>query len=270
MTDVVWGRIADHYRMPDRIWKTPGELAAYLDRGTNATPALDLIDTELVRLLDEPDGRLILSMPPQQGKSTRVAKDFPTWVLKMHPDWRVVAASYSQRLANRNGRAIRWNITHHPELGLKIAKDNGAVHDWTLDGHQGGVLSVGVGAGLTGRPCDLLIIDDPIKDPKEADSEVFRDNVWDWWQSVASTRLAPGAPAVVILTRWHEDDLAGRLLAAEDGGRWRVLNIPAQADHDPAKGNVDPLGRQPGEYMISARRNQDGTPMSVAQWEAIK
>jgi predicted phage terminase large subunit-like protein len=265
--------LMEKFRAPARVWETPGALAAYLEPRTVVTPALELIDAELVRLLDTPDGRLIISMPPQEGKSTRVAKDFPTWVLKMRPDWRVVTASYGQSLANRNGRAIRRNITHHPELGLTIAPDNGAVHDWQLADHDGGVLSVGVGAGLTGRPADLEIIDDPIKDRKEADSETYRQNVWDWWTDVASTRLAPGAPVVVILTRWHEDDLAGRLTSPEhnqDWDAWRVLNIPAQADHNPNEGEVDALGREPGEYMISARRNKDGTPRTNHQWEALK
>lgn len=255
---------------PTRQWHTPGELAKYLDPRTHQTPALQLIDDELLRLIDVPDGRLIISMPPQEGKSTRVAKDLPTWVLKTQPDWRIVCASHSQGLANRNGRVIRRNLTQHPQLGMRIALDNGAVHEWQLDDHEGGVLSVGIGAGLTGRPCDLMIIDDPIKDRLEANSEVYRDRIWDWWTDVASTRLAPGAPVVLILTRWHEDDLAGRLLAAEDGDTWRVLNIPAQADHSPEDGESDVLGREPGEYMISARTNRDGTPKTVAQWEAIK
>ncbi|WP_233494025.1 phage terminase large subunit [Desertihabitans brevis] len=266
----VWEFAARTFEQPARRWDTPGDLARHLDPRTVQTPALDLIDTELVRLLDVPDGRLIISMPPQEGKSTRVAKDFPTWVLTQHPDTRIVTASYAQGLANRNGRTIRNNLTAHPELGLKIAADNGAVSEWQVDGQEGGVLSVGVGAGLTGRPADLLIIDDPIKDRREADSETFRENAWNWWTDVASTRLAPGAPVVLILTRWHEDDLAGKLLAAEDGHLWRVVNIPAQADHDPAKGETDPLGREPGEFMISARRDKKGRPRDEKAWEKIR
>ena len=255
---------------PTREWATPGELAHYLDRSTRQTAALQLIDEALVRLLNTPDGRLIITMPPQEGKSTRVAKDFPTWCLKYHPQSRIVCASYAQSLANRNGLAIRRNITQHPQLGMTIAPDNGAVHEWQLANGQGGVLSVGIGAGLTGRPCDVMIIDDPIKDRKEADSEVYRQRIWDWWTDVAKTRLAPGGVVVVILTRWHQDDLAGRLLEAEDGDIWEVLNIPAQADHNPAEGETDVLGRQPGQYMDSARTNRNGQPRTEAQWEAIK
>lgn len=244
-------------------WATPGDLAQWINPKTRQTPALDLIDDALVDLLNTEDGRLIITMPPQEGKSTRVI-DTVVWALKLNPDLRVATASYAQSLANRNGRAVRRMITSNPDLDLRIAPDNGAVHDWTIDGHTGGLLAVGVGAGLTGRPVDFLVIDDPIKDRKQADSKVYRESVWDWWTDVAATRLAPGAPVVVILTRWHHDDLAGKLLAAEDGHTWRVLNIPAQADHDPGKGETDPLGRDPGEFMISARGRTE------AQWEAIK
>jgi predicted phage terminase large subunit-like protein len=109
----------------------------------------------------------------------------------------------------------------------------------------------------------VLIIDDPVKGPKEADSLTFRDAAWDWWEWVGSTRLAPGAFVVVVMTRWHEDDLAGRLLR-EEPDTWRLLNIPALADHRPELGESDPLGREPGEYMISARRR------TVAQWQRIQ
>lgn len=220
---------------------------------TVQTPALDLIDEALVRALNTPDARLIISMAPQEGKSVRGANDFPVWALTKNPDLRIVTASYAQALANRNGRAIRNRIQTQPELGLKIAADNGSVSEWTLEGHEGGVLSVGIGAGVTGRAADMLIIDDPLKDRKEADSELIRDNVWDWWTDAASARLAPGAPVVVILTRWHEDDLAGRLIERDIDAGWEVINIPAQADHKPERGETDVLGREPGEFMVSAR-----------------
>lgn len=259
-----FAQLADRFRPPARRWVKPGDLARELDPRTIQTPALDLIDNALVDLAGSPDQRLIISVAPQEGKSERCAICFPTWLLTQNPDLRIVTASYGQTLANRNGRAIRRRITEHPELGLKIAPDNGAVHEWQIDGHDGGVLSVGVGGGLSGRPADVLVIDDPIKDRKEAESEVYRDAVWDWWTDVASARLGPGAPVLLILTRWHEDDLAGRLLKAEGGDRWQVLNIPAQAEHDPAKGETDILGREPGEFMISARGR------TREQWEMRK
>lgn len=246
-------------------WPTPGDLARDLDPRVVQTPALDLIDAELVRLLNTPDGRLILSMPPQEGKSSRVGEIFPVWALKRNPDLRIVVASYGMALARRNGRAIRTRILANERLlGLRLRDDVAAQHEWQLAGHSGGVYAAGIGSALTGRPADLMVIDDPIKDRTEANSPTYRQNVWDWWTDVASTRLAPGAPVVLILTRWHQDDLAGRLLAAEDGHLWRVVNIPAQADHDPAKGETDPLGREPGEFLQSARGR------TREQWEAIK
>lgn len=269
----VWEHAARAFelRAPDPVreavreeaFKTPGSLARFLVHTTVQTPALGLVDQALQDVMDTPDGRLIITMPPQEGKSTRVAKDFIVWVLKHRPWTRVVGASYGQGLANRNGRAIRNIIRSNPELGLTLAADNGSASEWEIDrptGQQrGGLVSVGIGAGLTGRPADLLVIDDPVKDRKEAESETYQQAVWDWWTDVASTRLAPGAPVVLILTRWHEKDLAGKLLAAPDGHLWRVLNIPAQAEHED-----DPLGRKVGEYLESARGR------TREQWEAIK
>ena len=278
---------ADNWNKDKAVrWETPGDLAATVNPKTVRTPALEIIDEALVKLRDTPDARLIISMAPQEGKSVRVAGDLPAWWLAQRPDSRIVMASYSSALAARNGRQIRARIKNH-DLGIELSEDNGAVHDWTLKGYDGGVLSVGVGSGLTGRPADLMIIDDPIKDRKEADSDTFRENNWSWWTDTASSRLAPGAPVVVILTRWHHDDLAGRLMkvdASQDDenpeavaqntfdvyqrdkplvpNRWTLLNIPARADHDPNKGETDILGRAPGEYMVSARRR---TP---EQWKA--
>ncbi|WP_278255603.1 terminase [Nocardioides convexus] len=122
-----------------------------------------------------------------------------------------------------------------------------------LLGYTGGVVCVGIGGSLTSRPIDLLIIDDPYKDAKQADSKAWKQTVEDFWREVALPRLAPGAPVVLIQTRWREDDIAG-WLQREFPEEWTVLNIAALADHDPAKGETDVLGRQPGEYMESARR----------------
>lgn len=241
-------------------WETPGALARVLNPTTVQTPALDIIDAALVEALNTPDSRLIISMAPQEGKSERCSIVFPIWALSQDPNLRIVTASYAQSLANRNGRAIRNRIQSHPEVGLKIAPDNGSVGEWTLSGSEGGVLSVGIGAGVTGRPADMLIIDDPLKDRKEANSELIRDNVYDWWTDAASARLAPGAPVVIIMTRWHEDDLAGRLQERDLDAGWRVINIPARAEHRPERGEVDILGRAPGEFMVSARGRTE------AQW----
>jgi predicted phage terminase large subunit-like protein len=253
-----------------RKWETPGVLARALSPATVQTEALDLIDAALVEVFSIPDGRLIICMPPQEGKSERVTKTGSLWALLNNPDLRIAIASYAQPLAETFGRDIRnWITTNDGDegtldLGVKIARDNGAARRWKLAGHRGGVVCVGIGSGLTGRPADVLVIDDPFADAEQAGSAYYRQKVWDWWQGVAGTRLAPGAPVIVILTRWHEDDLAGRLVAAEDGHRWRVINIPALADHDPVKGETDALGREPGQWLHSTRGR------TVAQWIAIR
>jgi len=250
---------------PERIWDTPGAMAQALDPLTRQTPALDLIDQALVDLAHTPDGRLIIVMPPQEGKSQRVSRRFPTWVLAGQPNTRIAIASYEHGVARRWGRLIRDDINSHASvLKMRVRRDLSAQSEWQLSGYRGGVYSVGIGGALTGRPVDLLVIDDPIKDRKQADSEAYRQAVWDCWTDVASTRLAPGAPVALILTRWHEDDLAGRLLKAEDGQQWQVLRIPAEADHDPGEGERDPLDRDPGEFMQSARGRSD------EQWQAIR
>lgn len=253
-----------------RVWDTPGELAQAISPATVQTPALDVIDDAIMWAHSTRDARLIVSLPPQEGKSERVTKTGTLWALTNNPELRVGIASYAQSLAEGFGRDIRnWIASHNGDedtldLGLRVARDNGSARRWTLEGHRGGVVCVGIGSGLTGRPLDALVIDDPFSDKEQADSIYYRDRVWNWWRAVGSTRLAPGAPVIVILTRWHEDDLAGRLVAADDGARWRVINIPALADHDPESGVVDPLGRQPGEWLKSARGR------TVTDWEAIR
>ncbi|MCX4750911.1 phage terminase large subunit [Kitasatospora sp. NBC_01287] len=251
-------------------WSTPGDLAALVDPTTVQTPALDRIDREIAWAYSTPGARLIISLPPQEGKSSRVTKIGSLWALARDPELRIAIVSYSQPLAEGFGRDVRNWITVNDgdegtfDIGLRIARDYGSAKRWQLEGHRGGIVCVGIGGGLTGKPAEALVIDDPFSDKSQADSAYYRDRVWGWWQSVGSTRLAPGAPVILINTRWHEDDLAGRFLAADDGHRWRVVNIPALADHDPTKGESDPLGREPGQWLTSARGRTD------TEWEAIR
>jgi predicted phage terminase large subunit-like protein len=256
--------------LPPLTFRTPGDLAKALNPKTVQTPALDLIDEAIADAYQTPNARLIICMPPQEGKSQRATKTGTLWNLIRNPDTRVGVVSYAADLAKGFGYDIRNWIQDFDgtdgtlDLRLRIAPDNGAAARWSLAGHEGGVVCVGIGGGLTGRPLDALIIDDPFADAEQADSATYRDKVWNWWTAVGSTRLAPGSPVILIMTRWHEDDLAGRLLKGADGSKWKVLNIPAQADHDPAAGGTDPLGRQPGEFLSSARRRTE------EEWEGIK
>ncbi len=237
---------------------TPGELAKRLDPKTVQTPALDLIDAALVDVAEGRTKRLMISLAPQEGKSQRASRRFPTFMLLRNPELRIAIVSYSHSVARRWGRAIRDDIaTHSAALGLAVNPNSAAAHEWELAGHQGGVYCVGITGSLTSKPVDLLIIDDPYRDGKQADSPAWQETVQDFWTEVAIPRLGPGVATLIIQTRWRHDDLSGWLQQRDDGINWRIINIPAQADHDPAKGETDPLGREPGEYMESARGRTD-------------
>lgn len=241
-------------------YPTPGALAAVIQPRTVQTPALDVLDVALADVENGTAPQLIFTMPPQEGKSQRVSRTFPVWLLMRNPDLRIAVVSYADRLARRWGRAVKNDIVGNPELGLKVRRDTSAANEWQLEGHEGGMITVGIGGGLTGRPVDVLIIDDPFEDMQQAESETFRENAKEWWRTTGSTRLSEGAMVVLIQTRWHEDDLAGWFLA-ENGEDWRHVNVPAVADHSPEKGETDVLGREVGEWMVSARGR------SVKGWE---
>lgn len=178
--------------------------------------------------------RLMIFMPPRHGKSELASKRFPAWCLGRKPTRQIIAASYNSDLANDFGRNVR-NIVAEPEFGqvfpsVTLAPDSQAAN--RMNTNKGGAyVAAGVGTAVTGRGAHIALIDDPFKDREEADSERRRDVVWDWYRSTLFTRLMPGGAVVVILTRWHEDDLAGRLLEQEgdkkDGGQWDVLSMPA-------------------------------------------
>ena len=245
-------QVAEAARPPQSL----GEFTSSVDPANVQTPALELLDEKLAAVARGEIKRLIISLPPQEGKSQRVSRRFPAWMLKRNPELRIAITSYELGVARRWGRQIRNDIAEHPEIGLKVRSDTAAAHEWQLEGHEGGVYSVGIGGPLTGRPVDLLIIDDPVKDAAQAASETSRAANWDWWTHVARTRFATDTAVVVIMTRWHEDDLAGKLIA---GGGWEVVNIPAQAESE-----EDPLGREPGEYLESTRGR------TAEEWEEIK
>lgn len=262
---LAWQDATERFKPKPARWATPGALAQDLDPKTVQTPALDLIDAALVDVAEGRCNRLMISLAPQEGKSQRTSRRFPTWMLTRNQDLRVAIVSYAHGVARRWGRAIRDDIGMHGDrLGLTVNPSSAAAHEWELLGHQGGVYCVGITGSLTSRPVDLLIIDDPYKDGKQADSEAWQETVREWWTEVAIPRLGPNVAVVIIQTRWRHDDLTGWLQERDDGIDWRVINIPAQADHDPDNGESDPLGRQPGEFMESARGRTRG------QWEQRK
>lgn len=173
--------------------------------------------------------RLMIFMPPRHGKSELASKRFPAWCLGRNPKRQIIAASYNSDLANDFGRNVR-NLVAEPEFnqvfpGVTLAPDSQAANRMNTN-HGGTYVAAGVGTAVTGRGAHIALIDDPFKDREEADSERRRDLVWDWYRSTLYTRLMPGGAVVLIQTRWHEDDLAGRLLE-HDGAQWEVLELPA-------------------------------------------
>lgn len=216
--------------------------------------------------VDSPDHTYLAgrSLLPTHN-SVRISRRFPEWLLTRNKDLRLAIVSYAHGVARRHGRSIRDDITTHPgTLDLAVSASSSAAHEWEIAGHEGGVYCVGIRGSLTSRPVDGLIIDDPYKDGEQADSEAWKETVREFWTEVAIPRLGPGSFVVIVQTRWRHDDLSGWLKDEDHRNRWRVINIPAQADHDPAKGEADPLGRQPGEYLRSARGR------SVEEWETKK
>lgn len=180
--------------------------------------------------------RLMIFMPPRHGKSELASKRFPAWCLGRKPNRQIIAASYNSDLANDFGRNVR-NLVAEPEFGMvfpevSLAPDSQAANRMNTN-HGGAYVAAGVGTAVTGRGAHIALIDDPFKDREEADSERRREIVWDWYRSTLYTRLMPGGAIVLIQTRWHEEDLAGRLLDQERD-QWEVLELPALNAHGEA------------------------------------
>lgn len=199
--------------------------------------------------------RLMLFLPPRHGKSELSTIRFPAWCLGRNPKRQIIVSAYNTQLATNFGGKVRDLVddVHYHAIfpdGARLKKDTKAKDEWHTE--QGGVfLSSGIGGGITGYGADLAIIDDPFKDPSEAHSKIIKDNVYDWYWSALYTRLMPGGAIILILTRWAEDDLAGRLLRDEgevrDGGDWTVIRFPAICER------ADDLGRQPGDALWPER-----------------
>lgn len=196
--------------------------------------------------------RLMVFMPPGSAKSTYVSVLFPPWFLARNATLNVMACSHTTPLAERFGRRVRNLVRAYPEeLGIRLSEDNTAVGRWQLatrNGEGGEYLAAGAGQAIAGFRSDLTVIDDPIRGREEAESETQRKKLHDWWAFDVQPRLKPGGRVALVQTRWHEDDLAGWLLneegRLEEGGRWRVVSLPMEAE-----GRDDPLGRRPGERL---------------------
>ena len=223
---------------------SPASFALAVSPTFKLPPHLDLLDRTIVETIAR-GGRLLVTMPPRHGKSELCSRSAPAWFLGKYPERRVMLCSFDAELAAGFGRRSRDLLRAYGEqlFGVAVRADSAAADRWDIVGHnRGGMLTAGIGGSIAGRGANLLIVDDPVKSVEDAESETVREKTWDWFRGTAMPRLEPGAAVIVIMTRWHEDDLGGRILE-NNRGEWRVLSFSALAEDE------DSLGRQPGEAL---------------------
>lgn len=242
----------DLYPPPPRPERQrPSAFAETCSRGQwHRAAHLDVIEEAILDTIAN-GGRLILSASVRHGKSEYASHWLPAWYLGTHPDNRVILAGHEADFAARWGRAARDELTEYgPEVfDVEVSKRSEAANRWDLARpHIGGMLTVGVGGSPIGRGADLLIVDDPIKSYQDAMSPLVRERVKTWWTGTMASRVEPGGAVILIMSRWHEDDLAGFLLA-EDPDSWHELRLPAICD-DP---DNDLLDREEGEPLWPER-----------------
>ncbi len=189
---------------------------------------------------------LMVLCPPQHGKSELVSVRYPVWRLESDPRLRVILSAYNQTYVDKLARKIRRIAI--ARNCFRFASDRHAASEWELLG-GGGMLAVGIGAGVTGNPAELAVIDDPIKGREEAESEIQREKVWEWYVDELCTRIQQDGQKLLVLTPWHEDDLRGRILNSPEAKRWTVVRLPALSE-----GDGDPLGRPEGAPLCPQRR----------------
>ncbi len=183
--------------------------------------------------------RLLVLMPPGSAKSTYASIIFPIWWFIQHPRSSVIAASHTGALVEHFSHRIQTMIEEHRQrIGFELLADDRSAAHWQTNA-GGEYFAVGIKGAVTGRRADLAIIDDPIKSMGEADSPKHRQNVWDWYTAELTTRLKPDARIVIVMTRWHEQDLGGQLIARRNED-WRIVRLPAIAE------DQDPIGRPSG------------------------
>lgn len=253
-------RVTRAYRLRHGIGipATLAEQAVELDAGYRVRPHLRFLSDQIsgaVRDVERGENRMLaVSMPPRSGKSTLISKHGPLWLLRQHPDWSIVTVSHDGALVTDWARYDRKIIEEKPSLGIRLAPDGGAGSHWeTIEG--GGLRAVSWRGPLTGRGAKVMIIDDPVANFVDAHSASSRQALWDWWRSVGFTRLEAPYLVLVVMTRWHEDDLVGRLFSNEyegDPSKWEKISLPAIADRED-----DALGRAYGDPLISPLVDED-------------
>lgn len=237
-------RIASNWRL------TPATMANKLTGGGwIAAPWLRYASTRIAYHIARGNGRLIISAPPRHGKTELVAIHTPTWVLENFPNKNVILTGYGADLTEIAGRRVRDQIREYGNeqgiLKARIRSDVSKVSAFLTE-TNGYMFSVGLGGAITGRGAHVLLIDDYIKEIKEALSPTHRDYLWNWFVTTAMTRLEPNATVIIIATRWHSDDLIGRILK-NFSGQWENICLPAFA------GKNDLIGRREGEVLFPER-----------------
>lgn len=252
-------------------------LANYIEYVSGKTPARHMVFLcdKLERLTTSTYDRLLICEPPGAAKSFIASWHFPAFYLSAYPDHNIIAASHTDAFAEQWGRRVRNLMMgdEHRALfpSVSISEDSRAAGRWETN-EGGSYYATGVGGAVTGRRANLIIVDDPLRGIEDAESETVRENMWSWWAADLSTRLVPGGRIVLIQTRWHLDDLAGRLIASESNGgdRWNKIILPALAKAD------DPLGRKPGEALwpewqdvAALERIRRQPAMTPRVWESL-
>ncbi|AQT78313.1 hypothetical protein B1R94_02270 [Mycolicibacterium litorale] len=258
---------------------SPAELARRLDPKFVVTPTIRLISDIAVRSVRDPNQRDVVSAPPRTGKSEELAVWLPVWALMPDPafpmkgpDLKIMIISNGDDLARAHSRKVRDIIREHAGfLGFNIAPDKTAAGQWNVQGHDGAMLAAGISSHIVGFGADLMILDDLVGSAAEADSEAHRKRILAEYQGSLAARVHPGGSILLVMTRWHEEDIAGALLKLEPD-QWRATNITAVGE----RGIPDALGKDPGVAMTSAlgfipedyarRRRTVGDRMWYAQY----
>ena len=205
---------------------------------------------ELIMPLIEAGGaRIIITLPPRHGKSETFSKYLSAYMIDGDPTIQVMLASYEAKFAAKWGRKVRDIFEGSEHTISTVRQDMHANNEWEMP-EGGGMVTAGAGGSFTGKGADLAICDDPHKNSKEAGSPVYQAAIIDWWDTTFMTRLEPGASVVLIMTRWHENDLGGHLLRTQPDD-WTVVNLPALAEPG------DPLGRDEGEALCPERYDRE-------------
>ena len=211
--------------LPEHKWTTNKHIA--------------FLDNVISNSINDGNAKIIINMPPRHGKTAFCSEWLPLWYLNKHPTKNIMLATYNQKYATHLGRNVKDLIHKYKNiLQLNIRKDATASNNFVLE-TGGGMLSIGASGTMTGRGADLLLIDDPIKNDAQANSKTYRDNIWDWFNATAFTRIEPNGSIIIIMTRWHKDDITGRITVSNNYKEWIHIKLPAIAEiNDPLKRNI--------------------------------